>query len=204
MKKIKIIAVIAAIAILTLALCSCKKGSSSPVRATAVIVVKDYGEITVELDYKNAPITSAHFVKLAQDGLYDNTDFIRMQQGFVLQGGANSKSEETIKGEFSSNGVDNKLQHKKGVISMARATDPDSASTQFFIVLSDSAQSSLDGNYASFGKITDGWDVVEKICSDITENGGFSNDYYGVMMGFLSEENYIKIETIRIENVVTE
>ena len=100
--------------------------------------------------------------------------------------------------------MDNKLQHKKGVISMARATDPDSASTQFFIVLSDSAQSSLDGNYASFGKITDGWDVVEKICSDITENGGFSNDYYGVMMGFLSEENYIKIETIRIENVVTE
>lgn len=200
MKKIKIIAFTMAIAMLALALCSCKKTSSDTTAATAVIVVKDYGEITVALDYENAPITSAHFAKLAQDGLYDNTDIIRMQQGFVLQGGANSKSEETIKGEFSSNGVDNKLQHKKGVISMARSSDPDSASTQFFIVLSDSAQSSLDGNYAAFGTITDGWDVVEKICSDITEKGGFSNDYYGVMMGFLSEENYIKIETVRIES----
>lgn len=81
---------------------------------------------------------------------------------------------------------------------MARSNDPNSASTQFFIVLSDAAQPSLDGNYAAFGKITEGWDVIEKICSDIKENGGFSNDYYGAVMGFLKEENYIKIESVKM------
>lgn len=193
MKKIKIIAAILALSMLVLAFSAC---GSKP--KTAVMTIENYGDITIELDYENAPKTAAHFAELAEKGLYDNTDFIRMQDGFVLQGGANSKSTETIKGEFSSNGVKNRIEHKTGVISMARSNDPDSASTQFFIVLSDAAQPSLDGNYAAFGKITAGWDVIEKICSDIRENGGFSDDYYGTMMGFLKEENYIKIKTVRM------
>ncbi|MCI6971356.1 MAG: peptidylprolyl isomerase [Eubacterium sp.] len=193
MKKIRISAAILALIMLALVFTSC--GSKTK---KAVMTIKNYGQITIELDYKNSPITAKHFEKLAKEGLLDGTDFIRMQEGFVLQGGANSKSTETIKGEFSSNGVNNKIEHKTGVISMARSSDPNSASTQFFIVLSDDAQPSLDGNYAAFGRITEGWDVIEKICSDIKANGGFSNDYYGAAMGFLSEENYIKIESVKM------
>ena len=159
MKKIRISAAILALIMLALVFTSC--GSKTK---KAVMTIKNYGQITIELDYKNAPITAKHFEKLAKEGLLDGTDFIRMQEGFVLQGGANSKSTETIKGEFSSNGVNNKIEHKTGVISMARSSDPNSASTQFFIVLSDDAQPSLDGNYAAFGRITEGWDVIEKIC----------------------------------------
>lgn len=192
MKKIKIIVAVLALMMLVTVFSAC--GSNKK----AVMTIKGYGDVTILLDYKNAPITAAHFEKLAKEGSYDNTDFIRMQAGFVLQGGANSKSTETIKGEFRSNGVKNALEHKKGVVSMARSNDPNSASTQFFFVLSDSAQSSLDGNYAAFGTIIDGWDVVEKICDDINKNGGFTEDYYGVSMGFLKEENYIKIETVKI------
>ena len=194
MRKIKIIAAVLALMMLALAFSAC----GSVIEKKAVMTIEGYRDVTILLDYKNAPITAAHFEKLAKEGSYDNTDFIRMQAGFVLQGGANSKSTETIKGEFNSNGVKNNLKHKKGVVSMARSNDPDSASTQFFFVLSDSAQSSLDGNYAAFGTIIEGWDVVEKICSDINKNGGFTEDYYGVYMGFLKEENYIKIETVKI------
>ena len=194
MREIKSMDAVHALMMLALAFSSC----GSKKKKKAVMTIEGYGDVTILLDYKNAPITAAHFEKLAKEGSYDNTDFIRMQAGFVLQGGANSKSTETIKGEFNSNGVKNNLKHKKGVVSMARSNDPDSASTQFFFVLSDSAQSSLDGNYAAFGTIIEGWDVVEKICSDINKNGGFTEDYYGVYMGFLKEENYIKIETVKI------
>lgn len=193
MKRMKIIAAALALFMLALAFTAC--GTKTK---TAVMTIEGYGDITIELDYGNAPKTAAHFEKLAKEGLLDGTDFIRMQEGFVLQGGANSKSTETIKGEFSSNGVNNKLEHKTGVISMARSNDPNSASTQFFIVLSDAAQPSLDGNYAAFGKITEGWDVIEKICSDIKENGGYLDDPRYRDMGFLKEENYIKIESVKM------
>ena len=163
----------------------------------AEMTFKDFGTITLTLKRSFAPITVDHFVKLAQDGSYDGTVITRMQAGFVLQGGDKCKDNSTIKGEFASNGVTNMIAHKKGVISMARTTEPDSASSQFFIVLDDAAQSSLDGNYAGFGEVTDGWDVIEKICAGFTAED-FTSDYYGQVMGFLKEDSQIVIESVKI------
>ena len=169
----------------------CKK-AGSPV---CEIVVKDYGTITVTLNRSEAPITVDHFVKLAKAGSFDGSVINRVQAGFVLQGGAGAKDDSTIKGEFKSNGVNNNLLHKKGVISMARTTEPDSASSQFFIMLEDN--STLDGNYAAFGEVTAGWDTVEKICAAVNSSD-YTEDYYGIMMGFLKETSYFTIETVRV------
>ena len=143
----------------------------------AEIEVKDYGTIDVELDADTAPITVTNFVKLAQEGFYDGLTFHRIMDGFMIQGGdpngnGTGGSEENIKGEFSNNGVDNDISHTRGTISMARASDPDSASSQFFIVQADS--SFLDGDYAGFGHVTEGMDIVDKICEDAkpTDNNG--------------------------------
>lgn len=130
---------------------------------------KDYGSIEVELDADTAPITVTNFVKLAQDGFYDGLTFWRIIDGFMMQGGdpkgnGTGGADETIKGEFSSNGVKNDISHVRGTISMARSSDPDSASSQFFIVQSDSTF--LDGDYAAFGHVTEGMDVVDQICKD--------------------------------------
>lgn len=135
----------------------------------ADIKIRDYGDIQVELDADTAPITVTNFVKLAQDGFYDGLTFWRIMDGFMIQGGdpngdGTGGSDETIKGEFSSNGVDNNISHTRGTISMARSTDPDSASSQFFIVQSDS--DFLDGEYAAFGHVTEGMEIVDKICKD--------------------------------------
>lgn len=143
----------------------------------AEIEVKDYGTIDVELDADTAPITVTNFVKLAQEGFYDGLTFHRIMDGFMIQGGdpngdGTGGSEENIKGEFSNNGVDNDISHTRGTISMARASDPDSASSQFFIVQADSTF--LDGDYAGFGHVTEGMDIVDKICEDAkpTDNNG--------------------------------
>ena len=134
----------------------------------AEIIIKDYGEIDVELNADEAPITVTNFVKLAQEGFYDGLTFHRIIDGFMMQGGdplgnGTGGSEETIKGEFSDNGVENTLSHTKGAISMARSSNPDSASSQFFIVQADSTF--LDGQYAVFGYVTEGQDIVDKICA---------------------------------------
>ena len=136
----------------------------------AEIQVKDYGTITVELDADTAQITVTNFVNLAKDGFYDNLTFHRIMDGFMIQGGdANGDgtggADQTIKGEFSSNGVENEISHTRGTISMARAQDPDSASSQFFIVQEDSDY--LDGNYAAFGHVTSGMEIVDQICKDV-------------------------------------
>lgn len=136
----------------------------------AEIQVKDYGTITVELDADTAPITVTNFVNLAKDGFYDNLTFHRIMDGFMIQGGdpngdGTGGADQTIKGEFSSNGVENELSHTRGTISMARAQDPDSASSQFFIVQEDSDY--LDGNYAAFGHVTSGMEIVDQICKDV-------------------------------------
>lgn len=133
------------------------------------ITVKDHGVIKVELYEEYAPITVANFIKLANEGFYDGLTFHRIIDGFMMQGGdpkgdGTGGSEETIKGEFSSNKVDNPLSHTRGAISMARARNKDSASSQFFIVQSDSTY--LDGDYAAFGYVTEGMDIVDKICKD--------------------------------------
>ena len=136
----------------------------------AEIQVKDYGTITVELDADTAPITVTNFVNLAKDGFYDNLTFHRIMDGFMIQGGdpngdGTGGADQTIKGEFSSNGVENEISHTRGTISMARAQDPDSASSQFFIVQEDSDY--LNGNYAAFGHVTSGMEIVDQICKDV-------------------------------------
>ena len=135
----------------------------------AEIKVKDYGTIKLELDADTAPITVKNFAKLANEKFYDGLTFHRIISGFMIQGGdpngdGTGGSKETIKGEFSSNGVENKISHKRGVISMARSQDPNSASSQFFIMHQDSTY--LDGEYAAFGKVTEGIEIVDKICED--------------------------------------
>lgn len=134
------------------------------------IQVKDYGTIAVELDADTAPITVTNFVNLAKDGFYDNLTFHRIMDGFMIQGGdpngdGTGGADKTIKGEFSSNGVENEISHTRGTISMARAQDPDSASSQFFIVQEDSDY--LDGDYAAFGHVTSGMEIVDQICKDV-------------------------------------
>lgn len=153
----------------------------------AEIEIKDYGIISLELDADTAPISVTNFVKLAQEGFYDGLTFHRIMDGFMMQGGdplgnGTGGSEETIKGEFSSNGVKNDLSHERGVISMARSSDPDSASSQFFIVQSDSQF--LDGDYAAFGKVTEGMDIVDKICAEakpVDDNGTIPETQQPVM-----------------------
>lgn len=138
-----------------------------PDRHHVEITIKDYGTIAVELYGEAAPITVENFLKLAGDGFYDGLTFHRIIKGFMIQGGdplgnGTGGSDEKIKGEFSSNGVENNLSHTRGAISMARATSKDSASSQFFIVHEDSAF--LDGEYACFGYVTEGIEVVDAIC----------------------------------------
>lgn len=151
-------------------LCACG-GSADYSSGThhAEITIKDYGTLKLELDADTAPITVANFAKLAEEGFYDGLTFHRIISGFMIQGGdpdgnGTGGSDETIKGEFSSNGVENHISHKRGVISMARSTDPDSASSQFFIMHQDNDY--LDGEYAAFGKVTEGMEIVDKICED--------------------------------------
>ena len=148
----------------------------------AEIEVKDYGTIEVELDADSAPVTVTNFVKLAQHGFYDGLTFHRIIEGFMIQGGdpngdGTGGSDENIKGEFSNNGVENNISHTRGTISMARAQDPDSGSSQFFIVQADSTF--LDGDYAGFGHVTEGMDIVDKICEDAKptdDNGTISKE----------------------------
>ena len=144
----------------------------------ADIEIRDYGTVTVKLDQSAAPITCANFVHLAKSGFYDGLTFHRIIGGFMMQGGdpnadGSGGSGESIVGEFSKNGYDNPLSHTRGCISMARAKDYDSASSQFFIVQEDSNQS-LDGLYAAFGYVTEGMDVVDAICEaaePVDDNG---------------------------------
>ena len=158
----------------------------------AEIVVKDYGTIKVELDADTAPITVTNFVNLAKDGFYDGLTFHRIISGFMIQGGdpngdGTGGSEETIKGEFSENGVENDISHERGVISMARAQEMDSASGQLFVMHADAHY--LDGNYAAFGHVTEGMEVVDAICDStpVTDNNGT-----------VAKENQPVIESITI------
>ncbi|MBR1863197.1 MAG: peptidylprolyl isomerase [Ruminococcus sp.] len=130
------------------------------------IEMEDGGVITVELYPETAPVTVANFEKLVRQGFYDGLIFHRVIKGFMIQGGdpegtGMGGAKEKIKGEFRANGVKNDLKHTRGVISMARSMMPDSASSQFFIVHEDAPH--LDGNYAAFGKVVEGMDVVDRI-----------------------------------------
>jgi peptidyl-prolyl cis-trans isomerase B (cyclophilin B) len=146
-----------------------EEGSTLTGKHHVTIDVQDYGTITVELDADAAPITVENFLNLAESGFYDGLTFHRIAANFVLQGGdpngnGTGGSENTITGEFAANGIENNLSHTRGAISMARSNAYDSASSQFFIVLEDA--DFLDGNYAAFGYVTEGMEIVDKICEE--------------------------------------
>lgn len=150
-------------------------GSGESGKHHVAVTVRDYGTITVELDADAAPITVQNFLDLADSGFYDGLTFHRIIEGFMIQGGdpegtGMGGSGKTIKGEFSANGVENPLSHTRGAISMARSSAMDSASSQFFIVQKDSTF--LDGQYACFGYVTDGMDVVDAIAADAQPTDG--------------------------------
>ena len=158
----------------------------------AEIEIADYGTIKVELDGDTAPITVQNFMDLANAGFYDGLTFHRIIDGFMIQGGdpegtGMGGSDKNIKGEFEMNGVKNDISHVKGVISMARAQDPDSASSQFFITVDDATF--LDGQYAGFGHVTEGQDVADKIAAEAQ-----TTDDNGTVL----PENQPKITAIRI------
>ena len=137
------------------------------------IVIEDYGTIDLELDANIAPITVTNFLDLVNNKFYDGLTFHRIIKGFMMQGGHNSyKEAKNIKGEFTLNGIENNLSHTRGVISMARSDNYNSASSGFFIVHEDSLE--LDGKYAAFGYVINGIEVVDKICEEakpINDNG---------------------------------
>lgn len=161
-------------------------------KINAEINIKDYGVIKLELDADSAPITVTNFVNLVNDKFYDGLTFHRIIDDFMIQGGdplgnGTGGSEKTIKGEFKNNGVENNISHTRGTISMARSQANDSASSQFFIVQSDSTF--LDGSYAGFGHVTSGMEIVDKICKDTkTEDDN----------GTVKKENQPVIESIKI------
>lgn len=174
-KKLICLLCLISIAIFTLIGCSksgnVKEGSEKYLSGKhhIEIEIEKYGLISVELDADNAPITVTNFIDLAKKGFYDGLTFHRIISGFMIQGGdpegnGTGGSDKTIKGEFASNGVKNPLKHTRGAISMARSREYDSASSQFFIVHYDSPH--LDGDYAAFGYVTSGMDVVDEICKN--------------------------------------
>ena len=190
-----------------LLLCGCGNAKSAPAVSTsaasssesdsagvihAEIVIRDYGVIRIAMDSAQAPLTVANFVNLVNEGFYDGLTFHRIIEGFMMQGGdpagtGSGSSSEKIQGEFSANGIANSQSHVRGAVSMARANDMNSASCQFFIVQKDSTF--LDGQYACFGYVTEGMDVVDAVCENtpvLDSNGS------------VAPENQPVIESIRI------
>lgn len=165
----KVIFLIISLILLT----GCGKRTENPI---VTMEISDYGTIKIELYPKYAPNTVANFVNLVESGFYNDNTFHRLVPGFVLQGGdpdgdGSGGPGYTIKGEFSENGyVKNTLKHDKGVVSMARTNMPNSAGSQFFIVLDDTEtiHASLDNKYAAFGKVIEGMDIIENIEKNAT------------------------------------
>lgn len=161
----RIIALLLALCLICAGFTGCRKNDADKDTSGGKYV----GTVTVALDREAAPITVENFVQLANEGFYDGLTFHRIIDGFMMQGGdpdgdGTGGSENTIKGEFTANGVDNNLSHTEGAISMARSQEYDSASSQFFIVHEDSTF--LDGDYACFGYVTEGMSIVDKICKN--------------------------------------
>jgi len=156
------------------------------------IEIENYGKIVVKLEEKKAPITVANFKKLVSENFYDGLTFHRIISGFMIQGGdpngdGTGGSDENIVGEFLINGIKNDISHKRGVISMARAQDKNSASSQFFIMHKDGPF--LDGAYAAFGHVIEGIEVVDKICETVEVEDGDGTVLY---------ENQPVIKSIRL------
>lgn len=159
----------------------------------ATIEVEDYGTIKVEMNATNAPITVSNFAHLANASFYDGLTFHRIIKGFMVQGGdpngnGTGGADHDIKGEFSANGITNAIQHKRGVVSMARSSFNDSGSSQFFIMQEDN--DSLDGQYAAFGRVTEGMDVVDALAEVPVEDSN----------GTVAPENQPKITRITMDD----
>ena len=163
-----------------------------------LISVEDYGDILVELDADEAPITVTNFMKLVNEDYYTGLTFHRIIEGFMMQGGQNKeKPVANIRGEFAFNGISNQIKHERGTISMARANDPDSASSQFFICHQDS--DFLDGMYAAFGHVVSGIEVVDKICEEavvIDDNGTVPPENQPVIKGIYDVTEEYKSGTL--------
>ena len=181
--KRKTVLILTAILAVSMLLAGCGGSGSQPEEPAAPEVTKaegigihhaeidiaDYGTVSVELDGDEAPLTVQNFMDLANAGFYDGLTFHRIIDGFMIQGGdpngnGTGGSGTNITGEFSSNGIENNIAHEKGVISMARSQDPNSASSQFFIMVE--AAPHLDGEYAAFGHVTSGQEIVDQIAKD--------------------------------------
>lgn len=171
--------VVAMIILLVIALGSDKKNNGPMLSGKHYVEMEitDYGVIQLELDADVAPITVTHFIDLVNDGFYDGLTFHRIIEGFMMQGGdptgtgRGQTGQPTITGEFSANGVKNDISHERGVISMARRGDSyDSATSQFFIMHKDDTR--LDGEYAAFGHVISGMEVVDKICESVPVTDG--------------------------------
>ena len=192
----KIISLFVIISVLVLVLCSC--GASDKIGTHHVeMTFEGYGTVKIALYGDVAPITVKNFIDLAKSGYYNGTGIIRVQTGFVIQGGSGAGT-STIKGEFSQNGVNNTIKHKRGTISMARSKALKSASDQFFICLDDTTASSLDGGYAGFGEVVEGMEVIDAIEKGLKESDFLDDPYYGSYMGFLKSDSYIKITSVKV------
>lgn len=179
MKRIKIIVSLILVLVMTAGLCACgknnteKEGKEVMDNTLVKITMEDEREIIIELLPDYAPMSVEFFLELVEDKYYDGLVFHRAVEGFMIQGGSPNGDGiggcgRTVKGEFASNGIENNLSHSRGVVSFARTNVKDSASGQFFIMHDDG--SFLDGNYAAFGRVTEGMDVVDEIATRATSN----------------------------------
>lgn len=172
---------------------------------TAKIEIENYGTIELELYGKEAPLTVDNFAFLANIGFYNGLTFHRIIEGFMMQGGGYDESGEehrayTLTGEFAQNGIENRILHERGVISMARATPPNSASCEFFIMHEDAPH--LDGSYAAFGRVTKGIEIVDKVCTDarpINSNGAIDLDERPVIKSIMVDPVLTATHTAKIE-----
>ena len=156
-----------------------------------LVTVEGYGSLHVELYGNDAPETVEHFLKLVNSGYYNGKSIFKLTGDLAYAGDKNASDEEFgIKGEFSENGVDNKVMHKRGVLSMARGEDADSAYGQFFIVMDKSPE--LNGKYAAFGKVTSGMEILEEIYKNLEtdENGVIVDGKAPVITSISSHESH--------------
>ena len=190
----KITAILLAALLLTSLLSGCGGNKSWTGKHDVEIVIKDYGTITVEIDADSAPITASNFLNLAKKGFYNNLTIYRAISGFAIYGGDPNKngtgtSGETISGEFTSNGYNNPLSNVRGAIGMARGINKNSASCQFYILQNDVTY--LDGEFAVFGHVTSGIEIVDRIASTAQVTGSD---------GHITEGNQPIISSIKVVN----
>ena len=201
MKLTKIIAMLLCIVLMSCAFAGCAKEDSVTVTTDTGVEIVDgvvHGDIILELYRDKAPITVENFVKLANEKFYDGLTFHRIYEGFMVQGGdpegtGMGGSPNKIKGEFSANGVANDLSHTRGVISMARnSASMDSASSQFFICHKDSVF--LDGQYAAFGKVIEGMEVVDALATVETTYGASGEKSVPLVKQYIKEVRFVSEE----------